>query len=168
MEKSTLSIKSARKEDYSKLSPTTQPTQINKPCYCCGKTNHQPAECRYKSSTCNYCKLTGQLETACQKKKMNDSKPLKVIRTLKTMNTVPQLQVYVTLQCQPFQLEVDTGARDNFLSLENWKRLRSSNFQSQHILETRMAVNWFVKNTCGILASAIELAPMKVVNLAEY
>ena len=58
---------------------------------------------------------------------MNGSKPLKVIRTLKTMNAVPQLQVDVTLQRQPFQLEVDTGAGDNFLSLENWKRLGSPN-----------------------------------------
>jgi len=49
------------------------------------------------------------------------------------MNTVSQLQVDVTLQCQPFQLEVDTGAGDNFLSLEDWKKLGSPNLQSQQI-----------------------------------
>ena len=49
-----------------------QPKLVNKvqlSNYRCDKTGHNQKDCRYKHSTCNYCKNREHLEAACRKKK---------------------------------------------------------------------------------------------------
>ena len=40
----------------------------HKPCYRCGKTNHEAKDCRFSDATCNYCKKKGHIATVCRKK----------------------------------------------------------------------------------------------------
>ena len=42
------------------------PVQGDPKCYCCGKTNHVKAECRYRMKNCNRCGVMGHLEAACR------------------------------------------------------------------------------------------------------
>ncbi|XP_014208233.1 uncharacterized protein LOC106639237 [Copidosoma floridanum] len=37
-------------------------------CYCCGKSNHQKAACRYKDFKCNNCGKAGHLRVMCRRK----------------------------------------------------------------------------------------------------
>ena len=52
----------------SKVKPHKQSKPDSKACFRCDKTGHEPKDCRYRESTCNYCKIKGHLETACRKK----------------------------------------------------------------------------------------------------
>ena len=110
-----------KKKTNSKTSHTFF-TQQN--CYRCGKANHKPADCRYKTSICNYCKITGHLEVVCQKKQKG-SKPINWLKAVKTVSNNPQVQVDLILQDHNMTLEVDTGAGDNFLSIDKWRKLGS-------------------------------------------
>ena len=46
----------------------TSPRQ-NKPCYRCGRTNHNARDCKFIDATCNYCKKKGHIAPVCLKKK---------------------------------------------------------------------------------------------------
>jgi len=48
---------------------------------------------------------------------------------MKVVNTLPLFQLEVALHDQPALLRIDTGARDNFLSVKKWNELRSLTFQ---------------------------------------
>ncbi|XP_014214167.1 uncharacterized protein K02A2.6-like [Copidosoma floridanum] len=39
-----------------------------KKCFCCGKSNHQKSECRYKDFKCNACGKVGHLQVVCRNK----------------------------------------------------------------------------------------------------
>ena len=43
-------------------------SQQRKPCYRCGKTNHDSKDCRFANATCNYCKKKGYIAVVCRKK----------------------------------------------------------------------------------------------------
>ena len=47
----------------------TDKPQQRKPCYRCGKTNHDSKDCRFAEAICNYCKKKGHIATVCRKKK---------------------------------------------------------------------------------------------------
>ncbi|XP_067950435.1 uncharacterized protein [Watersipora subatra] len=121
--------KVAKETVYSAANPVkevNQKTTTSKPstsadqqkCYRCRKSNHKSIECRYKKSTCNYCKLTGHLEVVCRKKQKG-AKLLNLVKAVKTVNNNPQLHVNLHLQGHTTTLEVDTGAGDNFIFLDN-------------------------------------------------
>ena len=41
----------------------------NHSCYRCGRFNHQPSQCPFKSATCHNCGKTGHIQPACRKPK---------------------------------------------------------------------------------------------------
>ena len=43
------------------------PSKITKPCFRCGKANHNHYECKYKEFTCNTCGVKGHLAKTCKK-----------------------------------------------------------------------------------------------------
>ena len=48
-------------------SPTLQ--RQSKPCYRCGRSNHNANDCRFKEATCHHCHKKGHIAPACLKKK---------------------------------------------------------------------------------------------------
>ncbi|XP_067948855.1 uncharacterized protein [Watersipora subatra] len=101
-------------------------------CYQCGKSNHKSIECRYKKYTCNYCKLTGHLEIICRKKQKG-AMPLNLVKAVKAVNANPQLHVNFELQGHAMTMEVDTRAGDNFISLDNWKKMGSPTLKTSEV-----------------------------------
>ena len=111
------------------------------PCFRCDKTGHEPKDCRYRESTCSYCRIKGHLETACRKKKKANATAEKkwgspksggtkagVNRihavTRKNPDEIPELQLPLKLNgTHTVNFEVDTGAGDNFLGREAWASL---------------------------------------------
>ena len=61
-----------KKHNKAKVSPNpAQQSEQNfsGTCMICGNVNHKSNECRYKDSTCNYCRKKGNLERVCLSKK---------------------------------------------------------------------------------------------------
>ena len=96
-------------------------------CPRCGKTDHGARDCPFKESICNYCQKIGHLQSVCLQKR-KDSHTVKVITkrklwSVKRINSVPQLQQDIQISGQQFSFEVDTGAGDNFCSIDVWTKL---------------------------------------------
>ena len=112
-----------------------------KTCFRCDKMGHDPSDCYYRESTCNYCKIRGHIETVCKKKKRSTqtrSKKLGISQTgskksgtkaihqipKETLDKMPELQLPVKLNgTHTVDFEIDTGAGDNFLGRQTWRCL---------------------------------------------
>eukprot|EP00731_Ephydatia_muelleri_P034369 Em0057g1a len=95
-------------------------------CPRCGKTDHRSAECPFKEAICRFCQKPGHLEAVCLKKRGLMTQQVKPIskhrlQTVKAIETVPQLQQSICMEGKQFIFEVDTGAGDNFCSIDIWK-----------------------------------------------
>ena len=121
-----------------------------KTCFRCDKMGHDPSDCYYRESTCNYCKIKGHIETAYKKKKRStqtgSKKPgtsqteskksgtkksgTKAIHQIPkgTLDKIPELQLPVKLNgTHTVDFEIDTGAGDNFLGRQTWRCLGQPN-----------------------------------------
>ena len=108
-------------------------------CFRCGKTNHTAKDCRFINAICRFCQKKGHLESICLKKKRSqeslkqiteeEENPYEVVNTMFPYSVVKHipsqgpLVVQLQLDGRSCNLEVDSGARDNFCSEELWKRL---------------------------------------------
>ena len=96
-------------------------------CPRCGKKDHGSNECPFKETVCNYCQKMGHIQAACLKKK-REQQPVRTIskhsiQTVKVIDSIPQVQQPLRIKGQEFTFEVDTGAGDNFCSMEVWTKL---------------------------------------------
>lgn len=66
-----------------------------KPCYRCGKTNHIPDNCFYKSSKCHTCHEMGHIQKMCSKKETVEPKKQKKKSKL---NFVSEIQSQIILR----------------------------------------------------------------------
>lgn len=134
-----------RSSQPSKSSPplkaTVQPTQ---PCSRCGAV-HSPSTCRFKTSTCHYCKKVGHLASVCRKKARDQKStpreggntrnhqldaavseepddPAYALHYSTTKRPRP-IVVSVTLSNVDTTMEVDTGATLSVMSEETYNRL---------------------------------------------
>eukprot|EP00731_Ephydatia_muelleri_P019387 Em0012g212a len=85
-------------------------------------------DCPHIKSTCHFCQKMGHLQSVCLKKKKEDRGSVKIIsrhalRTVKSINSIPQLKQSVWVSGQQLTFEVDTGAGDIFCSKDLWKKL---------------------------------------------
>ncbi|XP_028408107.1 uncharacterized protein K02A2.6-like [Dendronephthya gigantea] len=97
-------------------------------CFRCGKKGHLATKCKFKETECHFCHKKGHLQAVCNsKKRLEAREQLKVItqrlNTVKIQKQVRQLIQPIDLKGQKFNFEVDTGAGDNFCSVEVWKKL---------------------------------------------
>ncbi|RUS86700.1 hypothetical protein EGW08_005574 [Elysia chlorotica] len=80
---------------------------------------HTPESCRFATAICRFCNIKGHIEAACRKKK---HQKVKIVKTVRGSAAKP-----LTQQCflsgHPVRLEVDTGSRDNFISLSTWHQI---------------------------------------------
>eukprot|EP00731_Ephydatia_muelleri_P009196 Em0004g1534a len=96
-------------------------------CPRCGKKDHGSNDCPFKATVCNYCQKMGHIQAACLKKK-REQQPVRTIskhsiQTVKVIDSIPQVQQPLRIKGQDFTFEVDTGAGDNFCSMEVWTKL---------------------------------------------
>ena len=54
-----------------KLWTHSQKPSVFQSCHCCGRSNHKPADCKFKNAQCHSCRKMGHIAPVCQ------SKPLK-------------------------------------------------------------------------------------------
>ena len=97
-------------------------------CPRCGKTDHKAADCPSRDVVCHYCQKTGHLQSVCLQKKRSQQQPVNIItkhriQTVKGVKAVPQLQQAINMNGKRFVFEVDTGAGDNFCTMDVWKQL---------------------------------------------
>ena len=94
-----------------------------KPCASCGKNNHERKYCRFKDYKCNYCDKNGHIEAYCFAKKRG--KRVTNIESISkvTSKMVAKIMMKVNVQNHSILFEVDTGSKDNFISVDHWKRL---------------------------------------------
>ena len=97
-------------------------------CFRCGKKGHLATKCKFKETECHFCHKKGHLQAVCNSKKRSEARgQLKVItqrlNTVKIQKQVRQLIQPIELKGQKFNFEVDTGAGDNFCSIEVWEKL---------------------------------------------
>ena len=93
-------------------------------CPRCGKSDHKSPDCPFREATCRFCRKRGHLEIVCLKNR-GSTQPVRAIskyqiRTVKAMESVPQLQQSVLIQGKQFMFKFDTGAGDNFCSEDVW------------------------------------------------
>ena len=103
-----------------------QPHKLIKPCFRCGSSGHNPAQCKFKTAQCNFCKKVGHIKSNCfalsNQKQNNSSKQQNMIETSGT--TGPEVYDLFTLKKhhteritteimmdgKSINMEVDTGA----------------------------------------------------------
>ena len=130
-----------------------------KPCYRCGRTNHDSKDCRFVDSTCHYCKKKGHIAPACSKKKGNSRKNTKHIapvsddsdaeefhlHTIGSRSSRP-LMVTLHIEDKPLPMELDTGAAFSVISEATYKatyanlKLRKSNVLLKTYTDERIPV----------------------------
>ena len=133
---------------------TTQSTsKTSEACYRCGRTNHEPKDCRFRDAICNTCGKRGHISPVCRSKKSNkhahkhsdarqstqrtkwvtadvdceDRETASDSNDLKLFmigeKSSPPIEVEVQIDGQPLHMEVDTGAAVSIVSEETVKRL---------------------------------------------
>ena len=88
-------------------------------CPRCGKKGHHANDCKHIKTECNFCGIIGHLEKACLKKKFKRERKVNSINTIPSHT--PLIQMLQIAKSQ-FAFELDSGARDNFCSIEVWKK----------------------------------------------
>ena len=79
-ERNAISIKgtesSVQKLSYAPRNFKREQQQQQKPCYRCGRTNHDATKCRFIDATCNHCGKKGHISPACRSKQLNRKQPI--------------------------------------------------------------------------------------------
>ena len=132
------------------VSDSVGKVSVNKPstcpCHRCGKGNHTPEECRFKTAKCHNCGRTGHISPVCRsstrsRRGDNSKKPskrrtkyvavddsssdevsIKQIYALGSKKTQP-FHVDVLVNNQPLKMELDTGAAVSIIAESQLKRI---------------------------------------------
>ena len=126
-----------RAEDVNKLQLTANAKGGGNSCYRCGKPNHQPAQCCWKTAKCHYCGKIGHLLADCrQRLKEHNSKlgaPVKTVEVEELCMSIDHVEVTkkssqpfevdLLLEGKPLRMEVDTGACVSLVSKQTFQSL---------------------------------------------
>ena len=97
---------------------------------------HSPDACRFANVTCRYCNIKGHIEAACRKKisqqkQQQKGQPLKMLKTVRGSPSKPLTQLFL-LAGKEVELEIDTGSRDNFISIDTWHKIGRPKMSPTH------------------------------------
>ena len=114
------------------------PSRMNKEhkCYRCGNTTHTAQSCRFKSAKCRHCGKVGHIERVCRSKAEQKSvkHPVRSIQEEDEefslvdklhggSDKTPPIMVSVTVNNQPIEMELDTGAAFSLVSEATFRKL---------------------------------------------
>ena len=102
--------------------------------YQCGKSSHLTLDCRFKTSTCNFCKIQGHLEVICCKKALaqkssSSTHSVKSIGlctlSIVTNNVckISSLQLPIIIASKNVIMEMNTATSGKFLSKKTWSEI---------------------------------------------
>lgn len=137
--------------------PPQQGAQV--PCYRCGKSNHLPSMCRFKTAKCHHCGKVGHIRPACQSDKREKNKAQGGVQHVQAegdatsdasdeeylLHSVPAVGAsqpyYVTLSVagQKLRMEIDTGASLSLVSEETYTKL----WPNKRLLPTSVKLNTY-------------------------
>jgi len=175
----TTPVHQLNKKPARKMTSTRSPNQLqHSSCYRCGKTTHTSNDCRFKNAACNFCKITGHIEVACRKKMKSSQqrttsynnnnsnhKQLKIIRTLKTIHSLPRLRQDLMIGDQQLTMEIDTGAGDNFLTDKVWQQLGCPALEpSTTVYESASKHPINILGTCHLRTRLLQQQPGQVLH----
>ena len=127
--------------------------RYSKQCQCCGKRGHATSVCRLWQSLCYKCGKRGHLQVVCKSTKLTaasdkavkqvipsaDSSPLDHLVKCEDNSSMDDLKlwtitggvtqgyyVHLKINCNPVQLELDTGAAVSVMSEQQWKIMTKS------------------------------------------
>ena len=120
-------------------------------CYCCGKSNHDQKDCRFRDATCHYCKKKGHIAPACRAKRNNagNRTPRSAARTRFVETDTPESNTAsnecpldttfcisrldeprahpfttdIEVNGKPITMEIDTGASVSIISKQSQQQL---------------------------------------------
>ena len=123
-------------------------------CPRCGNIEHIAKDCPHIKSTCHFCQKMGHLQSVCLKKKKEDRGSVKIIsrhalRTVKSINSIPQLKQSVWVSGQQLTFEVDTGAGQVIISA---LRIYGRNLEYLHSYKCPVAIKWLMGSVSQYLA----------------
>ena len=123
-------------------------------CWRCGKQNHKPASCRFKTARCHNCGKVGHLRAVCRKaaeeskgrppravktvQGQQEQSPLNQIQSLAERRSQPII-VEVELDGQPLSMELDTGAAVTLISSKTDRTL----FPDKPLLQSTAALSTY-------------------------
>ena len=123
-----------RKKPFFKPTSTTAKSSVKtefSPCQSCGSTTHSRSNCKYRDFICNSCQTPGHLARVCRKKK-EEKKTTKWVQSiqLKSVNQrhhsmMGSTTVSLQINGCDFAFELDTGADNTIISLNDWEKLGS-------------------------------------------
>ena len=146
-----------------------------KPCYRCGRTNHDDQECRFRDATCHNCGKTGHIATVCRTKKTptrsqserrkpfaktsraakwvaeddaqrSDSEEIAILTIGKKSGSQP-IQVGLTVEGKQLTMEVDTGAAVSLIS----EHVRKSMFPTSHLRKSNVVLRTYTGERVSVL-----------------
>ena len=107
----------------------------NLKCGRCNSSSHSSDSCRFKDAVCYFCNSVCHVQNACRKKEREKKSDVNKISDFEMIKQVdrewvdsPKLELIFNLSSESnnvmhIPLELDTGAKSNFLSVEIWTRL---------------------------------------------
>ena len=124
--------------EVNKLTSSKQgpPRQSAPACHRCGKSNHSPANCHFKSAKCNHCGKVGHIKAACRALRKpadrtvcSKHRDIRLVHetsaehateyTLFSLNSEDRHKPYtvnVEVEGQELTMEIDTGASLSLIS----------------------------------------------------
>ncbi|XP_055699702.1 uncharacterized protein K02A2.6-like [Phlebotomus papatasi] len=146
---------------------------VRKICFRCNK-QHESAECWAKDKTCHKCKKTGHIAPACPNKGKSQKKVQAVlvkedsqesdgevasINVIGTSNRSLELEI----DGKTVYMDVDSGASNTVMCLEQWKKLKSP----QKLKQTDLKLQTWLKRGVDIVGQATVTVKVgdRVVNL---
>ena len=115
-----------------------QPHKPIKPCFRCGSSGHNPAQCKFKTAQCNLCKKVGHIKSnyfaLSNQKQNNSSKQQNMIETSGTTGTevydlftlkkhhTERITTEIMMNGKSINMEVDTGAAVTIIDRNTFKQ----------------------------------------------
>ena len=169
-EKNAKALK-ATEPTVQQLSPVPRSSTTQKPCYRCGRTNHDTSKCRCVNMTCHHCGKKGHIAPACLSRKegrnrrqgprpRKEARETKYVSTASDNSDVEEFHLFnvgsksscpITVELQvegkALPMELDTGAAFSIVS----ERTRKDIFPNLCLHKSRILLKTYTDERISVL-----------------
>ena len=168
-EKNAKALK-ATEPTMQKLSPVPRSSTTQKPCYHCGRTNHDASKCRCVNMTCHHCGKKGHIAPACLSRKgrnrrqgprpRKEARETKYVSTASDNSDVEEFHLFnvgsksscpITVELQvegkALPMELDTGAVFSIVS----EHTRKDIFPNLRLHKSRILLKTYTDERISVL-----------------